>query len=313
MALGFGFNSSFGIGDETTFGTLVSPTKFCEINSESMTVRDQAIAKPPLSYVSQIKERFVKSKVGYEGDVTLQLPYTGITEKLLKNAFGASSVSGAGPYTHNITLTSALPTGISTQVIRDNSNIGSVEKCAGVQISKLSLKQEPEDFLMCTASFLGTTPTQTTMTSPSFPATFFPISWEHMTTTTINSVSYNFRSFELTLDNNLAADRYKLGSRSRIGFGRNGQRKINVKATVEYEGNALLTLMQAQTNVQAIFDWDDSPRSFQIMIYGRVMSVKNSADTAGPLMQEVEFECFTNSSNGDELEIELINATAGPD
>lgn len=311
MALGFGYDSWIGFGDESTYGTGVSPTIFSEIMDESLSNSDNYIAKPSLRGVSHARK--VQSKILASGSVKFQVGYTGL-EKLFKHALGSSSVSGSSTYTHAISLADALPTGITLHVNRNASNIGTAYRYVGCQVGKLTLSQSVEDFLMASFDFTGRDEETISVASPTFP-TFTGCQWSELAVS-INSVTtHKVRSYELTLDNSLATDRHQLGSALVPGFGRSAQRKVTFKCQAEFDAQTVKNLHINKTKTPVVLTYTGSGVNVTTITVPALYVTKADtfANSPGVLMVDVEGEAYIDSAQNDELTISQVNTTAGPD
>jgi len=313
MAQGFGDNSWIGVGAESTFGTAVARSKFFEFLSESIKLDQGREARSSLRGRSKNRRGQKKKSVG--GSFEMQMQVNGM-ETLLKHALGAVSTSGAGPYTHTFTLARSLPTGLSVEVNRDSSNIGSTSSFLyeGCQISKVTFKHEPGAFLHATFEIVGEGDASlVSVSTPTF-ATFVGWDWVNFSCA-INGVATTIKSLdELILDNNLATDRYVLGSNKRRGFGPAGARSVTGKITLEFDSLTALNHFRNQNNYGIGFTWTDGGTS------SIVITVTNAEFTegdptvadAGPIHIQLGFEGYLSSTEGDEFNIVLINDTAGP-
>jgi hypothetical protein len=314
MATGFGLNSWLAFGEESTYGTAVARTKWLEITEESIAAKQSIISKPALRQVSASNR--VQSKKDVGGAFSFQAMFEGM-EKIIKHAMGTvAAVSGAGPYTHAFSLASALPAGLTIEVVRDAAAIGgsSAFLYEGCQISKLTLKQGIEDFLMVEAEVIGEDFSLVAATATSF-TTFNGIDWSMLTTSTLNGASIKLQAWEMTIENGLAADRFKLGQRIRLGLGRAQTRKISGKLTAEFEQVTEYNLFAAQTTlVPLVIGYDNglggaSNKQFtftlpKVAIQGDPPKVADQ----GPIKMEISFDAFQNAAQNDEMTATLIGS-----
>ncbi len=309
MATGFGHNAWVGFADESTYGTYVPATAFLEIMEESFKGSQSKIAKPQLRNISVLNTVSSKKSVG--GGFKFQFPLTG-AEKLLKHALGTVADTGAGPYTHTYTGADALPTGLSFHVNRDAATVGagSAFKYFGAQISKLTFSQKIEDFLMCEVEIAGQDWANMAVETPTFP-TFSGLDWAMLGTFTVGGSTFAIDDFELSIENTLATDRYKLNSRIVKGLGRSGPRKITGKFTKEFETLAQYALFTNQTNSAIVATWTSSTHSLSLSLPKcYIQDADPATSEAGPIKQTFTFEAFRSSTAGDELSIVLVNGTA---
>lgn len=311
MSTAFGQNCWIGTAEESTFGTYVAPTKFNEIMNESLNGEHSYISKPTLRSVSQAAR--VKSRKNVSGAIDLQMTYSG-AERFVKHAMGALNTTGAGPYNHACTLTQNLPTGLSLHVNRDAANLGAgtAWKYEGCQIQKLTLANQVEDFMTASVEFLGRSWANLNVATPTFP-TFDGITWDDLATFELNSIPVQARSWEISIENNLAADRYILGSLLRKGLGRSAPRKITGKFEVELDDLSLYTYFLNLTAAPLSIVYTSGTKS---LIFGLPNIILNGTDPSvegpGPLIFSAGFEAWMSAAEHDELTITIINATAAP-
>jgi Phage tail tube protein len=314
----YGFNSYLGFGLETTYGTPVASSKWLELQKDAVKFKQTKISKPTLRNVT-INHR-VKSKKVVDGDVEIQVPFNG-AELLLKHAMGANNTSGPtdSAYTHSMTLAQVLPVGLTLNINRDQANLAanggvanSIFTYAGCQIAKLTLKQAMEDFLMATFSFVGQDVSNTAVETPTFP-TFIGADYE-MFALTIAGGAFACESFELTVDNGLATDRYKLGTSQRKGLGRGTNRKVSGKIVGEFQsladwqnyknlGTAALVATWTGGLIGATSTYTITATLPTVQFDGEDPGVDNS----GPLKLTLPFTAYQNAADNDELTLSLKN------
>lgn len=313
MALGFGDNSWVGFGAESTFGTPVARSKYFEFKSEGLKWDTGKEPRPSLR--GRSRNRRGKKKNSTAGPIELQMQVNGM-EILLHHMLGSVNTTGpvSSQYTHTFTLARNLPTGLSVEMNRDASAIGGSAAFLydGCQIQKWTLKHEPGDFLNLSIDLIGEGDSSNVAVSTPTFATFVGWDWDSFACT-INGVSTTIRSFELTGDNNLSTDRYALGANKRKGFGGAGPRSISGKITLEFDSLTASNYFRNQVSLGMQFIWTNGLDSM-------TLSLANDEFTAGePIVGDakeilitLEFETYLSSAEGDELNIILVNTTAGP-
>lgn len=309
MATGLGLNSYFGLGDESTIGTGVAATKFLLSNSISLKGVQKRNTKAFLGAASIIDTHNGAKSVS--GGIEFPIPVTG-AEKILKHSLGGIADSGAGPYTHIYSCTTALPVGISFHVNRDSATVGgtSAFRYVGCQIAKATFKQEHDSMLMLSLDIAGLNWTNVAAETPTYTApTFFEFS--NITTFTFHGIAMSVKSFELTIDNNLATDRTQLGNRVNRGMGRKGQRTVMGKITKEFESiteyQEFLNLSSGSASI--VFTNGTNTLTFAMpktFFRGEDPAVSDS----GPIETTMEFEAVQSSAQNDELVVTLVNSTA---
>jgi hypothetical protein len=316
MSIAFGHTAWIGFGEESTYGTPAVSYKYLEILEETLSYKQSYITKPALGRVS-LKNK-VKSKKSVEGSVKFQFPFDG-AEKLLKHALGTGGTTGPtlGAYTHTFDPTTSLPTGLTFQVNRDASAIGgsSAFEYQGCQINKITFSQGMEDFLMCSVDLLGEDQQLIAQPAATFPA-FVGVSYDQVTLAQVNGVTAAIEEFELTIENNLASDRYKLGSMIRKGLGRQQARRVSGKLTLELEQlteynywrnlteQSLRVTYTGPTAGSTTYSLDfNLPK---VVFSGDEPTTKD----AGPYKLTLNWEALQNAAANDELQVTLRNLTS---
>ena len=318
MAQIHGYNTWLGWGKETTYGTAVAATKYIEIEKESMREGRKYLQKPILRTLS--RSRKIAGKQDPQGSITAPVMWTGM-EHLFENAMGVSSfaTTGAGPYTHTGALKAAVPVGLTLNINRDAAatGAGTCYKYSGCHISKLTLSQKVEEWLMMEAEFLGVAQTQFTVPTPSFP-TFDPVDYSQMTVYAINPASSNviipIRSLSITIDNKYAADGYRLGANYRQVMNREAQREVSFEFECEMNSESVIDYYQALTETDLQFKWyKDANTELTITLPKVVFDGENPViDGPGAKMIKMSGVAQMSAADNDEIAIVLKNSTALP-
>lgn len=311
MNTAFGQNTWIGTAEESTFGTYVAPTKFHEIVKETLKGEHSLISKPTLRSVSQNAR--IPSRKSVAGGIEMQLGWSGF-ERFLKHGLGALNTSGGGPYTHDFTLTQNLPTGLSIHVNRDADNLGAgtAWKYEGCQIQKLTLANNIEEPITLNAEILGRSWDNLNVATPSFPA-FAAITWDQMITFELDGYAVQAKTWELAIENNLAADRYILGNLLRKGLGRNGPRKVSGKFTLELDDLTAYNYFKNLSEAPLVIEYQSGTNFLQLALPKIILNGSDpSSESPGPLMLELSFEAWQSAAPHDELTIQINNDTAAP-
>src|SRR3990167_1824724 len=142
---GFGHKVYVGLGEEATYGTPVTRTKFLDINSESLSLSHERVISGSLNQIGTRYLRVANGLFRIAGDVTFDVPYYD-WEFILKHALGAVATTGPADfaYTHSFRITDALPTGLTVEIYRDSESfLGADDDVAfiyeGCKVNSLSL------------------------------------------------------------------------------------------------------------------------------------------------------------------------------
>ncbi len=252
MSNAFGFNGFVGFAEESTWGTPVSATSFIEILESNMKLNQSRQFKKTLGSASQ--RRSVPSKRNVSGSVKLPAIYQG-SEFLFKHLMGSVSsaqIGVTGVYRHTFALAAALPTGLTVVQNPDATGLGltACEQFSGCQISKCTLSQSLENFLELSFDFEGKDKALIAKPTPTFP-TFYGIQFDQLGTFTLGGTTVNAEMVEISFEQALNTDRFKLGSVLRKGLQRSDVRKVTGKITLEFETLALYTAFEALSDIGA--------------------------------------------------------------
>ena len=316
MSLAFGHQAYLGWAQEVAYGTQVHPpTKFIEIETESLKAERRYNVRPLLGHVSQ--RRTVKSKMNVSGSFKADFVWEGM-EQLLKHALGSVVTSGVGPYTHTYALAAALPEGLSFYVNRDAGAIGgsSAFQYSGCKISKLTLTQEMEMPLILEAEILGRDRANVALVAATFPTYDCP-DYAQMTIKAVNPASENIdcdiKSWTLVIDNAPHDDQFRLGDYRRAGIGRGSQRKVTLEAELEFsdEQFAIYQKFRDLTTSDFQFKWVSSTKSLTITIPKVTFDGEDPASgDAGPYYLKLSCTALANAADHDELSVVLVNGTS---
>lgn len=317
MSQAKGLNSAFGVGIESTPGTRVVPSIFLELPPSGYKggLKQTTNAKPTLNSPDQ--RYYVKSKQDISSSVELYMPFQG-AEQLIKAAMGGSvgsATQGAeGLYRHTFALGNDLPS-LSLYRSVDFTALSKLFSHNGSKVKKMTFTQEMEEFLKVGFEFVGMNETLPTSAATVTYPTFYGVDYTMLGTLTIGGQSYNIKACEISLENPLEEDSYKLGSRTRILVDRNAPRKVSGKFTVYLDAAAIYELFSNQTESALSFIWTSSYLAVGSASYYRmaitVPRVVFQGDAPevedhGPVMIELPFEAYYNGS-ADAITIALDN------
>lgn len=296
--------SFIGIGKETTYGTEVAASQFLEFNSESIKRNGGQTVKPTLRTASAL--RAVKNKVGIDGSFTYPMSF-GSSELLLKYAMGANNTTGAGPYTHALTLATALTTPLTIAVKRGDVTDNEYAY-NGCFIPKMTWSIQPEGQLDCTVDVLGREEAIRANSTPTYTTTEY-IAWDMLGVTVAGS-AINVQSFELTLENPIQGDTHYLGSLYRQLPVRSGARKISGSIEFEFESTTHYNYVVDNTENALVATFTGTSHSL-VFSLPNVMWLGDTPNITevGPIKQKLNFEARATSDNN-ELAITLVNATS---
>lgn len=213
----YGWQGSLGWGEETTWGTPVTISKFLEIVSESLTLDAQRQYSNTIRNTrSRQKQLYIATRRGIGGDVNFEFLVLGLGQ-WIKHALGSvtsAQQGGTAAYLHTFTLTDVLPVGLTLEVERQ----AQYHTYTGCRVTSLTLEAAVDQILRMTASVVGKDET----ISASGASPTFPSANELLVFTQgifkIDTVETSIREFRVTIDNRIRDDDYRLGSMTRASL-----------------------------------------------------------------------------------------------
>lgn len=217
--MGQGRSSFFGWGQESTWGTAVTPTKFAEIKDDNFkAVRDQ-VARPVFRDLDPREGNLYDRLFGGGGGGIFEGNYEGML-RLFEHAFGDSSGVTTGPvgsvYTHTFTLKDTLMSGkgLSFHINTDTDSAGLPQKrFFGFKINELGLEFDPQANLAVTVQGVAKDMDKVAASTPTFPGIANYIAG-HQCSCEIDDVATLIKSAKISLNNGMQLDGRQLGSKN---------------------------------------------------------------------------------------------------
>lgn len=206
VAPGQGYETWLGFGQELTYGSAVSRTKFIEIVSES--VKRGGGVLPKASLRGPFSRGYIPARKVVGGDIVTELFFEG-HERLLRQVFGkveTSIVEAGKVWDHVFTPFSPVPTGLTLEVNRD---VGSFVYPGG-KINMLALSMVLDQVFRATYSVGAADEEVAVASSPNFPAELLPSF--HAAELKVDNIAEDVNDFNVSLNNNLGFERYKLNA-----------------------------------------------------------------------------------------------------
>jgi len=317
-ALALGYKGAyFQWKDESTYGTAVTPDKVLELNSESIIKEQAHLITAGKNAIYSDKDDVEKGRTIVAGDVSFDLRYEGFSE-LFYHALGSISSSqqgGTSAYKHTITMADSLPTGLTFEIDMDTK----AKQVEGGKINTLSFACEAGGFMTCTIGIIGEDLTYTTATTGNSLPTAALIPFNEIAVT-YGGASYDVRSFELTLNNNLDTDRYYLNALTLKEPLRSGTiPEITGSITTDFQDNTEFDdfVNQSENDIVITATGDNIESTYDYQI---ILTAKNckltagvpSLDNIGLIPLELPFKAYATDSSTRELQIEVQNTITDP-
>lgn len=314
---GRGSRLAFGIEASGSWGTEVARTVTTNLVSVSLQRHAEDVPLQHLMGTTGTGRALADSYQSIErvsGDVVNTAGYEGsMLGFLLKAALGSSADSGAGPYTHTITLSDAAPPSFSAELVRgmENGAADITEEFYGLMCQSFELDAQPGKAVQIRTSWVGKTG-GARAAAGTIPAldTLFPILHRHAGQLGFNGNNYTIASFKLKVDNKLVTDLQELGSLYVTEPPVGGFAEIMVEAEVVLRSQQLYTDHMAQTPADLTLTFTDSTRSLAITAHNcKITAYDDGISDAGPIKAKVTWRAYSAASESG-VSCVLINSKA---
>lgn len=312
MSLKYGFQSKVGIGEETTYGTAVTPTDFVEFTNEILQVSYAKRAAQGINTTSMHKKILTLGQT-VAGDISFEVNPDDGLPLILKALFGKAPVSAqvgtSAYYTHTfigaddwITDGSA-GCGLTLQATRDDVAVD----YSGCLPSTLNLVAAVGDALKATAGFVGQqAATQGSPTAASF-STLSPLVF-HQGVVARAGGSIDVSNFTLNIDNGVKADTFKLGQ-TYIKRPARGMRVVTGSVQMYFEDSNIYDAFVANTTNEVILTFTSGSYSLTITL-GNVYWLNNPTPNVGSpdvLTYTAPFQAYYDDATDQDIKIALVN------
>lgn len=250
----------FMLGEESTYGTAVTPTRTFEYNSEGIEDSFGRTEGDPLRTGTQVarSDRFTPYFSGAAGNVEFDVMSKGFGI-LLKHMLGGIATSGPADssYTHTATMADLWGKSLTVQVARPFNPSGTVQAFTyeGGKITEWTLSNSVEGNLVLECGFdFEQVSTATALASAAYPASMENFTWAGGAIL-IGGSDAGFRVDEISIacNNGLNVDRRSItGGSSKKEPTINGRREITFSLSGDFESLAHRNRAAATTAAGAV-------------------------------------------------------------
>jgi hypothetical protein len=244
VPIGSGLDGQLGIGIESVVGTLVTPTDFYEINSESLAPNPVAFESTPITggLVMRSGRRRVRQAGGGGGSFDVNVLNKGMGD-LLKACFGTvvtAQVGATTEYTHTYTLDTASGQrgqSYSVQVGRPAAETATVHpfNFAGGKVTGFRFNNPLNEGLTLSTDWdFMSHETTTALATDTYPASAFPFTAMDGAVTLGGSAIATVSSFSFGVAKSMATDRFNMGGTKRQPLA-NAIWRVTGELTAEFE------------------------------------------------------------------------------
>jgi hypothetical protein len=329
-----GYQSAFGIAQETTFGTFVTSTTWVEFNSESLKMTREEQKLESINASRDFTKR-VLTNDSVEGSLELDfIPDSDGIIYIMKQAMGGTvstvAISGAASFTHTLypgdmegnksTSGAADVKSLSMMVRRGSAEVYAYN---GLRVNTLSLKAEVGGPVMMSVELLGKSMSLTTSIgavafSAKLPCMFHGVSITSGVSIGAATTAECVTAFEFTLNNNLDGDQRCLGDRTRAVIPP-VKREVMLKLTQRFDtittyNRALqntITAYQIVINSNQTLASSSMTSKCTIKLPSCYLTIHQpEIGEPGVISEELEYSCMYNASIGASVIMEVVNGTS---
>lgn len=299
MPIYTGRGSYIGIGEEVTWGTAVAAARYANVRSFGLQRRRETAPVPDLLQpdTGAVPRRKFTVRDRASGPVEIPMFFEDyVATALAKHALGAVATSGAGPYTHALTLSASLPTGLT---IRRGIGTHVEQIYEGCRITRAVWRAAVGEMLMGSFDVIAQTNTGAqAIGTPAYPSTLTPIAAHHATTyLTWNGLTLKIKSFEFIVDNHLT-EIDSIGDLNTRQPERSAPTEVLINCTREREDNDLETAYLAETQSDASITFASGSHSVKFDGHNACLeSYDVPLNQVGPVEESFTLRCYSDGTD----------------
>jgi hypothetical protein len=247
-----GWLSSFGVGDESTWATPVTPTKFFRHAGFKPGEKWPKVDYPAFSGMSPMAHDRGLYQVMPE--IIIPGVYTGM-EYLLYHLFQkAPTITSPGTLARQQVYTfadaTAPPAGLTGEAVYKRGSLGTPKAYtfAGMKVLGVTIDFNEDRTMTFTFRLAAKSmAVQGSPTTVTYPADTLPIYWSHIVAKK-GGAAFAFRSGSIEIDNGLISDQRQMGSYFALEPARARKRAVTFKLSTDFENEATLRDLLAGTS-----------------------------------------------------------------
>lgn len=321
---GLGHRAYIQIGVESVYASPVAAAAKLEVISASMEEVIGMIPDPSL-YNAQSRRGLYQGGLYFKGEIVVRGNYGGGTNgglgRLIKSAMGQVATSGAGPFTHTYKEAAVQPS-LTLQLSEGDIPSTKVRRAVGAIITGMTVSgtagEGEEAMLQFKFPYVARTSDLNFTPTPGLNfATVSPMLFHQSDTTTNDGsgdtqANQRIRSFEMTLVNNLALDRFYFGSINPDQPLRNDFLTARWRFTSEFNDINAATRAVAFTTTSPKVKVVSGPDSFELRSNSAKIAEKpNPVEDYGIVLMNLTHEAFNDPGDASALVAILVNGNTG--
>jgi tail tube protein len=309
MPIPSGLSAQFGVAEETTYGTPVTPTRFYEFTKETLKQDIKRIESAGLRAGTRIQrsDRWVPGVKSVGGVVTMELADRSFGlwwKHALGSVASAQPDAGGNPTVWRHTFTPGdLPVGLTAQVGR--TGMDSTTRAFtyhGCRVNEWELEASAGKPATLAVTLLGEDEeTDTALAVAAYPANLGLMTFVSGSIL-VAGAGIDVKEINLSGNNNLASDRYFFGSRLRKQPTDNGMREYTGEIKSEFHDLVAYNRFVTGTEAALVLLFEGSTISgafkFHTQITANVRFDGETPTVEGPetIEQSLPFKCLGNAA-----------------
>lgn len=243
--------------EESTYGTLVTPTRTFEFNTEGIEETEgRTEGNPMRTGFAKRSDRFTPYFAGAAGPIQLDVLTKGFG-LLFKHMLGQVATTGPAEtvvYTHTATMADLLGKSLTAQLNRPFHPLGTNQPFTykGTKINEWTLSNSVDgNLVLDLAVDAQQIDTATGLAAAAYPAGMEPLSWAGAVLS-VGGSSFDVTEFSVKGNNNLATDRRFLRQNTDKKEPTGGRRSIEWSMSTDFDSMAQRTRVHATTRAGAL-------------------------------------------------------------
>lgn len=304
MAKHRGFGAWVGLGVESTWGTPVARTNFLRVQSAGLRRTRTKTRVPHLGHFGQVstmdRDFYVESDFA-GGPIAWPVAYNDSSALLFRHIFGTNVDSGAGPFTHTMTLSSPPPTGLTIEQMSGTAGgSGNMsEVFEGCLINSARLSVEAGQLLMAELDVIAETSQGLVAGgAPTLNTTREYVQHQHLgSSITLGGTAFPCKSFTINVNRNLERN-HELGSLfTQVPI--EGGLDIEIEATVLWEVDTWDTRYLADTQGSFVATFTGTAPHVLAFTAHNCLITDNgrSVSSKGAVQQSLKLRPFADGTN----------------
>ncbi len=302
-----GYGGSFGVGEETAWGTEVARTIWLRANTVGVQRKIQHEVVPDLgahgSLSSTEKSSFI-SREDIGGSLVWPMAYNDGTITMLKHMFGTVTDAGAGPssWTHtfkNTTLAANQSLSLSL-IYGTHASLSTGREAYGNKIGSWEIAGEAGKQLMCSVDVVGKSASAAQAAeSPSYGTPTYVLASQMSTLFTATAVTEGVQKFSLKVNRNFEIQ-HELGSLF-ISEPIEGRMTVELDLDLLWQKATPHTYYEAGTSQDWTWGFTSSTMSAAFTVFnGIVWECDAPVSSAEGVRQSLKIKGFSDEGSGDQ-------------